>query len=64
MPGCDCHDPSRDILATHPEILPIQGLLYFPNFLSVEEEQILLQQLDSNPYSSVISRRQQFYGET
>jgi alkylated DNA repair protein alkB family protein 8 len=45
------------------ELLPIDGLYYFPNFLNEEEQKELLEIIDSRPFCSVIHRRQQFYGD-
>jgi alkylated DNA repair dioxygenase AlkB len=42
----------------------IDGLTYISNFLTQEEHDKLLDIIDSNPFSTAIHRRQQFYGET
>jgi hypothetical protein len=42
--------------------LHIEGLEHYPNILTVEEEEELLQLIDCQPWQSgVIARRQQFY---
>jgi len=42
----------------------VEGLVYIPNFLTQEEHDRLLELIDGNEFSTVIHRRQQFYGET
>lgn len=55
----------NDILwVDNPGTFPIDGAIYIPNFLTVEEEEKLVSIFDSNPYQQVIRRRQQFYGPT
>eukprot|EP01025_Chloroclados_australasicus_P042724 TRINITY_DN45431_c0_g1_i1.p1 TRINITY_DN45431_c0_g1~~TRINITY_DN45431_c0_g1_i1.p1 ORF type:complete len:175 (-),score=0.03 TRINITY_DN45431_c0_g1_i1:53-577(-) len=49
--------------ATCQEVLPIEGLLYFPDFLTAQEEQELVRYIDQQPYSEAIHRRQQFHGQ-
>lgn len=49
--------------STNPEALPIPGMLYVPNFLTLAEQTTLLQTIDSFPYMKQIHRRQQMYGE-
>jgi hypothetical protein len=38
---------------TNPAVLPIEGLLYFKNFVSSEEEKALVEYVDSKPFSQV-----------
>ncbi len=45
----------------HPKIL-IPGLEYFPNYVTEEEEAAMMNIIDSNSWSTAISRRQQHYG--
>ncbi|ETO07613.1 hypothetical protein RFI_29779, partial [Reticulomyxa filosa] len=40
----------------------IEGLYYFPDHITSEEEESLLKSIDSTPWSTALSRRQQFYG--
>eukprot|EP00929_Paragymnodinium_shiwhaense_P084051 TRINITY_DN44924_c0_g2_i2.p1 TRINITY_DN44924_c0_g2~~TRINITY_DN44924_c0_g2_i2.p1 ORF type:complete len:757 (-),score=102.71 TRINITY_DN44924_c0_g2_i2:184-2454(-) len=53
--------PAR-MYVTDRENLPA-GLRYYPEFLTEAEEQRLMDVLDSQPWSTVLRRRQQFYGE-
>ena len=48
---------------TKESVREIDGLTYIPNFLSDEEQIKLVNLIDSNPFSTVIHRRQQYYGE-
>lgn len=57
--------PNNDIVwVDNPDVWPIIGATYIPNFLSHEQATALLEQLDKNPYQQIIRRRQQFYGPT
>ena len=51
-----------EIYVTDLNPLPIDGLEYYENFLSPEEEENILAICDSNPWLKIIKRRQQFYG--
>jgi alkylated DNA repair dioxygenase AlkB len=56
--------PSFPISESGIPVTHIEGLEYFPNFLTVEEEEQLLQLIDRQSWQSgVIARRQQFYGQ-
>lgn len=48
---------------TNPDALPIPGLVYIPDFITEAEQDELIQLIDSQPFSTAIHRRQQFYGE-
>lgn len=45
-----------------PEILQINGLEYAPDFISTEEENALLAQIDKQPWLTDLKRRVQHYG--
>mmetsp|Transcript_18905 Transcript_18905/g.27985 ORF Transcript_18905/g.27985 Transcript_18905/m.27985 type:complete len:280 (-) Transcript_18905:28-867(-) len=45
------------------EPVQINGLWYYPNFLSAQEQSELLAEIHSHPWQKLIARRQQFYGE-
>jgi alkylated DNA repair dioxygenase AlkB len=65
------HDRQGRLYKTYPRneatgelVTHIDGLEYYPNWLSVQEQIELLELVDSQPWQSgVIARRQQFYGE-
>lgn len=46
------------------ETLEIPGLLYRPNYITKEEEELLMNLLDSRPWHHDICRRTQYYGYT
>ena len=54
---------NSDLYADNLEPFPIDGLSYFANFLSAEEQAKVVRICDSNPWVKIIRRRQQFYGE-
>jgi len=39
-----------------------EGLVYRPNFLSLEDERRLLEWIETQPWATELSRRRQFYG--
>src|SRR4051812_25083420 len=45
------------------EVIEIDGLEYYPDFLTLDEQCELMRILESQPWLNVIARRQQFYGE-
>lgn len=45
------------------EPVQVNGLWYYPNFLSEQEQSDLLAEIRSHPFQKLIARRQQFYGE-
>jgi|GEM_PF-2201343 len=44
------------------EIPNIQGLTYTPNYITAEQEQFLISQIDQQPWLSDLKRRVQHYG--
>ena len=54
---------NTDLYVTDLTPFPIDGLSYYENFLSDEEQAKIIDIVDSNPWVKVIRRRQQFYGE-
>ena len=48
---------------THKVGRPIAGLMYLADFISEAEQDELIHLIDSQPFSTAIHRRQQFYGE-
>ena len=44
------------------EQIYVNGLLYFPNYISEEEEKLLMEIIDKNNWRKDIRRRQQHYG--
>jgi len=52
-----------DLYVTHPEVFPINGAQYYRDFLSLEDQQRIVDICDRNAWKKVIRRRQQFYGE-
>jgi alkylated DNA repair dioxygenase AlkB len=56
--------PSFPISESGIAVTHIEGLEYYPNFLTLQEEEQLLHLIDSHPWQSgIIARRQQFYGQ-
>merc|ERR1712137_594641 len=53
----------RPFYADHPS-MEIPGMLYFPNYVTEEEEQRLLELIDGRPWNHDICRRTQYYGYT
>jgi alkylated DNA repair protein alkB family protein 8 len=45
------------------ELVKINGLFYFREFLSLKEQEELLKMIRSQPWQQIIARRQQFYGQ-
>ncbi|KAJ3228896.1 hypothetical protein HDU78_009500 [Chytriomyces hyalinus] len=43
--------------------LSVAGLSYLPNFVSIEQQQRILQLVDANPFAASIRRRMQFWGQ-
>ena len=59
--GCDDQDDGCLLYVTViPQ--PIQGLLYYPSFLTPSESERVMGIVDVNGWSREIKRRQQFYG--
>ena len=46
------------------DVFGIDGLIYIPKFLSTEEEETLLENINSQEWSSELKRRVQHYGYT
>lgn len=46
----------------HNEIPPIQGLTYTPNFITKEQENLLISKIDCEPWLNDLKRRVQHYG--
>jgi hypothetical protein len=44
------------------EIPKIEGLTYTPNYITGEQEQLLISQIDKQPWLSDLKRRVQHYG--
>ena len=66
---CDCCSLKEHLNSKHDMTLKylqpskkIDGWSYLPNFLSSEQQTKLIDLIDSKPWSSVIHRRQQFWG--
>lgn len=59
--AASCEGPV--VWVSDPNPFPISGFYYLKNFVSNGEERRLLAEIDSNPWSKVFRRRQQFYGE-
>ena len=47
---------------THPNYFQLNGLQYIPNFISPQEQDTLLQQIDTQPWTGDLKRRVQHYG--
>ena len=47
---------------THPNYFQLNGLQYIPNFISPQEQETLLQQIDAKPWTGDLKRRVQHYG--
>ena len=45
------------------ELVKINGLRYYRNFLSPDEQELLLNVIYEHPWQKILARRQQFYGE-
>jgi alkylated DNA repair dioxygenase AlkB len=58
------YDKALNAYVTDTSHLPVSGLVYIPNFITDEEHDILWNIIYSNPFTQLIHRRQQFYGET
>lgn len=54
--------PALVVASRTPEHPPIPGLLYYPDFLSTDEERELLAHIDSAPWITELKRRVQHYG--
>jgi hypothetical protein len=55
--------PLSRVYLSNPDVLPIDGFRYYPDFLSSEEAQRIMDIIDSNPWRNAVRRRQQFYGD-
>lgn len=55
-------DPKKMQFEPDCEKIMIPGLEYLPDYVSEEEEAAIMKIIDSNPWSTAISRRQQHYG--
>lgn len=56
--------PSKEDILFEPDSpkIDIDGLDYYPNYVTEEEEKELLRIIDNNPWNADIRRRQQHYG--
>jgi alkylated DNA repair dioxygenase AlkB len=45
------------------EVVKIHGLRYYRNFLSRDEQELLLNVIFDHPWQKILARRQQFYGQ-
>ena len=53
----------ENFYTTNPQVFPIKGMSYIPNFLDEQEQQELWDLIYQFPFTNIIRRRQQFYGD-
>ncbi|KAJ3251592.1 hypothetical protein HK103_002236 [Boothiomyces macroporosus] len=56
------YEPAQ-IYTTDPTVLPIKGMQYIPNYVTPEEAKYIWDTVYDREFSTLIHRRQQFYGQ-